>query len=354
MGFGKHLPEAEGRELLRRPGLCPMAAIIGARSRVAGRTGLCHAGEMKLDVSPSEWTLDRAAHRRADEPWLMRQLEHPDSRFLPFWQDHVLVRGDHRPQLADLRAEAAHPARALADSVVFLGTGHGGHAWFACDISGCGEDRLAEFQSDSAFREIGQVMTLLGGLAGPLIAYSRSMLHWHRRHRFCGACASATVVSQGGHLRTCTNPACRLEHFPRTDPVVIMLVTRVDPKTGAPVCLLARQKKWMPGLVSALAGFVEPGESVEDAVRREVFEESGLSIVSLHYQASQAWPFPASLMLGFRADAGDEPLAFDRHELEDARWFRRDEIDRFRSLGLRLPFRGTIARALIEAWRAEG
>ena len=308
---------------------------------------------MKLDVVCSEWTLDRAAHRRADETWLLRQLEHPESRFLPFWQDHILVRGESGPRLATLRGEPALMARTHADAIVFLGTGEGGQAWFACDVSGCSEDRLAEMQDGSAFRELGRVMTLLAGLEGPVIAYSRSILHWHRRHRFCGACGSGTVPGQGGHVRTCTNAACRLEHFPRTDPVVIMLVTRADPLTGAPVCLLARQQKWMPGLFSALAGFVEPGESAEDAVRREVQEESGLNVTKLQYQKSQPWPFPTSLMLGFRAGAGDEPLAFDRQELEDARWFRRDEIAEFRALGLRLPFRGTIARALIDGWLAE-
>jgi NAD+ diphosphatase len=308
---------------------------------------------MDFDVARSQWTLDRAAHRRADETWLMRQLEHPDSRFLPFWQDHILVSPDSQPQLAVLRGEPARVACALADAVVFLGTGEGGHAWFACDVSSCSEDRLTAFQAESAFRDLGRVMTLLAGLEGPMIAYSRAILHWHRRHRFCGACGSPTMPRQGGHVRTCTNPACRLEHFPRTDPVVIMLVKRFDPDSGAPVCLLARQKKWMPGLVSALAGFVEPGETVEEAVRREVLEETGLNVTGLRYQASQPWPFPTSLMLGFRADVGNEPLAFDREELEDARWFRRDEIARFRSLGLRLPFRGTIARALVEAWLAE-
>ncbi len=153
-------------------------------------------------------------------------------------------------------------------------------------------------------------------------------------------------------MRECDNPECRSQHFPRTDPVVIMLITRSDVEGGA--CLLARQKQWMPGLMSALAGFVEPGETVEDAVRREVREEVGLELDEVRYWTSQPWPFPYSLMLGFRADARNgDALAIDPAELETGRWFRRQEVIDIRAAGLRLPFRGTIARALIESWLAE-
>ena len=309
---------------------------------------------MDFALAHSGWTLDRAAHRRGDEAWLMRQLEHPGSRFVPLWREHILVDAGDRPRLATLHGEPGRAACALAEEVVFLGAGEGGQTWFACDLSCHNEDRLTTLLDGCAFRDLGRVMTLLAGSEAPVIAYARSIVHWHRRHRFCGACGSRTEAKQGGHLRVCTNAACLLQHFPRTDPAVIMLVTRVDPDSGTPVCLLARQKQWMPGLVSALAGFVEPGETLEDAVRREVLEEAGLRVDTVRYQASQPWPFPASLMLGFRADADDGPLAFDREELEDARWFRRDEVTQFRTFGLRLPFRGTIARALVESWLAEG
>ncbi len=195
------------------------------------------------------------------------------------------------------------------------------------------------------------MVTLLAADEAALLAYARSIIYWHRRHRFCGICGSPTTGSQGGHLRVCADPACAAQQFPRTDPVVLMLVTRS--LNGSSQCLLARQRHWMPGLVSALAGFVEPGETLEEAVRREVREETGLEIDAVQYCGSQPWPFPSSLMLGFRAEARNWPeLKVDGDELEDARWFHRDEVAAIRSLGLRLPFRGTIARALIEAWLA--
>ena len=187
-----------------------------------------------------------------------------------------------------------------------------------------------------------------------MLAYARAILHWHRRHRFCGACGSRTEANTAGICASApTRPACS-QHFPRTDPVVIMLVTRTDPESGR-FCLSARPAAAMDaGTGVTLAGFVEPGETLEEAVRREVLEESSLIVGAVRYKTSQPWPFPGSLMLGFRAEAGDGPLAVDHDELEDARWFRREDVARIRTLGLRLPFRGTIARALIEGWLAEG
>lgn len=325
-----------------------------ASGRVARQAVVCHRAEMDLACPRSSWTLDRASLRRADEAWILGQLENAESCFLPLWRDHIPVDAGERPQLVALRGLSGQAARALAEETVFLGTGEGGQAWFACDITSHDEERLAAALRDCVFRDLGRMMTLLAGSDGHVIAYARSILHWHRRHRFCGACGSRAEPRQGGHLRVCTNADCRLEQFPRIDPVVIMLVTRLDPDSGAPVCLLGRQKHWVPGLMSALAGFVEPGETLEDAVRREVREEAGLGVADVRYQMSQPWPFPTSLMLGFRAEADAGQLMCQDQELEEARWFRRDEVRQFRALGLRLPFRGTIARALVEGWLAEG
>jgi NAD+ diphosphatase len=309
---------------------------------------------MNVALAYTGCTLDRAAHRRSDELWLSTGLRDPSGILVPVWRERILVANGDRPRLATLAGEPAQTVRDLADEIVFLGTEEGDRPWFACDLSFHDEDRLTQLLDGCAFRDLGRVVTHLGAGEGAVVAYARSLLHWHRRHRFCGACGTKTASKHGGHLRICADPGCLSENFPRTDPVVIMLVTRVDPDSGAPMCLLARQKQWMPGLVSTLAGFVEPGETLEDAVRREVLEEAGLRVDVVRYQASQPWPFPASLMLGFRAEADDSPLAFDRDELEDAQWFRREDVARIRTLGLRLPFRGTIARALIDGWLAEG
>jgi NAD+ diphosphatase len=175
------------------------------------------------------------------------------------------------------------------------------------------------------------------------------MLFWHSRHRFCGLCASPTRSEEAGHMRRCTDPACHTMHFPRTDPAVIMLVTDGDR------ALLGRNKNFpLPGMYSTLAGFVEPGESLEGAVAREVREETAIEVAGVHYHSSQPWPFPANIMLGFYAEAATTEISVDYGELEDARWFERGWLlnhtddDEFR-----LPRRDSIARRMIEDWLAE-
>ena len=180
-----------------------------------------------------------------------------------------------------------------------------------------------------------------------LAAYAAALLGWHRKHRFCANCGNPTELREAGHVRHC--PVCGTDHHPRTDPVVIMLVIR-----GEDV-LLGRQAAWPPGRYSALAGFVEPGESLEEAVAREIQEESGVLIGEPRYVSSQPWPFPASLMLGFIAPwESGEPVVND-HELEDTRWFTRAEVRAAAESddgALKLPPRLAIARRLIEHWLA--
>ncbi|MEK7245828.1 MAG: NAD(+) diphosphatase, partial [Pseudomonadota bacterium] len=181
------------------------------------------------------------------------------------------------------------------------------------------------------------------------------LIHWHGASRFCGACGQPTTACDGGHTRRCTDTHCGRDHFPRTDPAVIMLLTRPAPE-GRPDqarCLLARQPHWPDGFYSALAGFVEPGEGLEAAVAREALEEVGLGLAAISYRASQPWPFPSSLMLGFRAEAADEEIRRDDKELADARWFTRAELKTLPSEDLRLSRPDSIARFLIEEWLAE-
>jgi NAD+ diphosphatase len=171
---------------------------------------------------------------------------------------------------------------------------------------------------------------------------------WHARHRFCGVCGAPTESVEAGHVRRCTSPACGASHFPRTDPAVIMLVHDGDR------ALLGRQKIWPPGMYSTLAGFVEPGESLEETVAREVFEESGIRVAEVRYHSSQPWPFPASLMIGFHAAAASREIRMDQSELEDCGWFSRAELRDFGRQGKALPRADSIARRLIEDWLAQG
>ncbi|KAA3628654.1 MAG: NAD(+) diphosphatase [Proteobacteria bacterium] len=196
------------------------------------------------------------------------------------------------------------------------------------------------------FFELRKATALLDPESASLLGYAMAMDHWHRNHRYCGVCGNPTEPSESGHMRTCTNRDCAQKHFPRTDPAVIVLV--VD---GEQSCLLGRKREWPDRRYSTIAGFVEPGETPEQAVIREVFEETGTTVRQPRYYQSQPWPFPGSLMLGFYATARRGEVHLFDNELQDARWFTREEIIDWVSTGrLRLPTRISIAYRLIESW----
>jgi len=184
---------------------------------------------------------------------------------------------------------------------------------------------------------------------GPL-GEAKSLLYWHRRHRFCAVCGQPTELKSGGWKRVC--PSCEAEHFPRTDPVAIMMAVKGDK------CVLGRQSRFPPGMYSCLAGFIEPGETIENAVRRELFEEAGVRTGAVRYLASQPWPFPGSMMIGCIAEALDDELVIDGEELEDARWFSRDEVISMlkgeHAQGLLAPQPIAIANAIMRAWALDG
>ncbi len=290
-------------------------------------------------------TLDRASGLRRDEGSLATLLREPASKLFPVWRSHSLVKDDAvvgvaHPEVADLLEEGESP--------IFLGL-RNGEACFACDVSHHELDMIPGLVSAGAFADIRQIGGQLGQADAALAAFARAMVHWHRTHRFCGRCGTASLPAEGGHVRRCTNPTCKYEVFPRTDPAVIMLVTAGDQ------CLLGRQAIWPPGMYSTLAGFVEPGETPEEAVAREVMEETGIEVTgSVRYHSSQPWPFPASLMIGFQAEAKRATPRIDTHELEAADCFTRAEIRAFADRGLSLPRQISIARRLIEDWLAEG
>lgn len=286
--------------------------------------------------------LDRVPDRRRDPGWLEERLHDARSRFIPVWRARSLVTSADPPSAVLI----SPPLRAPGGRVgpIFLGMA-GDSARFAIDLSDS-EDPLADLGVEGAvFEDLHKVGALLGRAEGALLAYARGMVHWHRRHIFCGRCGSETSSTEGGHVRRCSGDECAILHFPRTDPAIIVLVTSGE------ACLLGRQAAWPERVFSALAGFVEPGESLSEAVAREVKEETGVTVTEVTYHSSQPWPFPSSLMLGFTATALRSEPQVDENELQDARWFGREELrDQVASGRVRLPRPVSIARRLIEEW----
>jgi NAD+ diphosphatase len=285
-------------------------------------------------------SFDRAAKRRIDAAWLAQQRADPATRVLLMSKLELLITDGGEPPCAMLQtvAELGQP---LPEDTLFLGT-DGGCSLFAAD--------LGISPPGGSYVELRTVGATLSAREAGLCAYARGLAFWHARNRYCGVCGAPTQSQQGGHVRQCT--ACDVQQFPRSDPAVIVLVSHRD-RRGGERCLLGRSARFPPGLYSTLAGFVEPGESLEEAVRREVLEEAGLQLFAIQYRSSQPWPFPASLMLGFRARALSDRLAVDPDELVDAGWFTKAELRDPERRPVKLPNPDSIARHLIEEWLAE-
>ena len=294
--------------------------------------------------------VDRQGHLRRDDQWLAQRLADPATRILPVWRTHNLVIAGSTPSAAWLSVERAAVLLREGREVAFLGV-HESIAHFAIEVSHLDDPApVASLAEAATFADLRTVGPLLDRDQGGLLAYARGMMHWHARHRFCGVCGHPTVSLEAGHVRRCTNEACGAQHFPRTDPAVIMLV-----HDGSDRAVLGRQKIWPPGMHSVLAGFVEPGESLEDAVRREVAEEVGLVLAEVTYHSSQPWPFPSSIMLGFTARATTTDLTPATDEIETAAWYTRAELRASpENEVFRLPRRDSIARRLVEDWLAAG
>ena len=296
--------------------------------------------ETNFYVTP---TLDRVSLNRRDEAWLAHRMAEPESRLLLVWRGQNLILEAASPAAALLSLAEGGALLAEAREIALLGL-VGERALFAADLSHREEPPALP---GARFADLRSVGPLLAREEGGLLAYARGLMHWHQRHRFCGVCGSPTESREAGHMRRCTNPACVAEHHPRIDPAVIM---RVEHEGRI---LLGRQKQWPVGMHSVLAGFVEPGESLEDAVRREVAEEVALQLTEVNYHSSQPWPFPSSIMLGFTAIAEGDQFRVDEHELEMARWFTREELLASpEDETFRLPRRDSIARRLVDDWIA--
>ncbi len=291
--------------------------------------------------------LDRAANVRRDGAWLAAKRADPDTRFLAFWRLHALLVKAEPPRLAWLDFERAGVAAPDAP-MVFLGL-EGGDARFAIDVSVLDPPEPFAATANAQFVEVRAAAQLVTVPESGILAQARALLDWHRRHRFCAVCSHPTVIAEGGYMRICSNAACTAQHFPRTDPVVITVIVQGDR------CLLGRSARFPTQTYSALAGFMEPGESIEEAVRREVFEESGIHVGAVRYHSSQPWPFPASLMIGCFGEALSEAIAIDPVEIQDARWYSRDQVARALAgedpeTGLKLPQPLAIAHQLIRWW----
>ncbi|MFT8245571.1 NAD(+) diphosphatase [Roseomonas sp. BN140053] len=288
--------------------------------------------------------LDRVSNLRDDAEALAGFLRSPDALFAPVWHGRNLLRGaaENRPEAVFLSPDAAQAVRMAGGPWALLGLWDG-RPVFAVDCSAA-EDPLPLLpEGMGSLLDLRGLAGLLPAGEASILAHARGLMHWRTRHRFCGVCGHGCEPRSAGNAMACPN--CGAQHFPRTDPAVIMLVT-----DGAR-CLLGHSARFPAAtMYSTLAGFVEPGESLEEAVRREVLEESAIRVGEVRYHSSQPWPFPASIMLGFHAEALSEAITVDPNELRDARWFTRDEVRDPEAAGFSLPRVDSIARRLIEDW----
>lgn len=286
--------------------------------------------------------LDRAGGRRTDPEWLAAVTADPAARTVLLWHDSCLV--DHHGPVRVPLVDDGPGERVL------LGLDDGVPI-FATDLSAMAEAAALTVAGAVRAVDVRRLFPSLDAPTAALLAHARGLLHWHRNQRFCSTCGASTTSRDGGHARTCAGCARLL--FPRIEPAVIVLVEAPDPPRR---CLLARHRGAAEGAFSTLAGFVELGESLEDAVRRELAEEAGVRVGSVAYQASQAWPFPAGLMIGFRAVAESDALDVDGDELDDARWFTPDEVRRMlaehRAAGTHRT--DSIEQFLIDSWLSGG
>jgi NAD+ diphosphatase len=281
--------------------------------------------------------LERRAEAREEVHWLQAARADPRTRYLIGQRSAQLLKVDPEPALT-LLANDAPLVRAAADEELLLLGWFRGERLVLIDLP---PERSVQLPPGSRFAELRPLAPMLAADEAALLAYARALGIWRARQRHCGLCGSATVPSRAGHVLLCSNPACAQEFFPRLDPAMIVLVSDGER------ALLGRQASWPARRYSTIAGFVEPGESLEDTVVREVLEETGVLVSNVRYHSSQPWPFPASLMLGFFASAAPGSEVRVGGELEDARWFTRAQVTSEEVLA---PPTQSISWRLIEAW----
>ncbi len=287
--------------------------------------------------------LDRKVKHRKNQDWLQALQSAPSSRHLVYSSNRFLVRTGVRTAPHFLKGNDIDRLALTIKQTVYLGSRKSKH-YFATAIE---YPHTAQQMTEETleFIDLRKIGRSLKARNASLLSYAKAIFNWHDRHVFCGVCGCRTLPKQGGHVRQCSSDGCATTHFPRTDPAIIVAVCR------AGKCLFGRQKSWPPKRFSVIAGFVEPGESVEQAVAREVHEETNIDIRRMHYHSSQPWPFPGSIMLGFTATAASETIILNDGELQEAHWRSVDEvIDGLTNDEFRLPTPLSIAYRLIEDW----
>jgi len=294
--------------------------------------------------------LNRASDRRGDAAWLAEQLASSESLGLALWNGKPLAEKtkDGGVQIAYLPAKLAGELAGGNERLLFMGLWQE-TAIFAVDLEGSGDPAQGPLQGLGEFMDLRQIALRLPAADAGILATAKSMFEWRRRHQYCAVCGQPSEAREGGWKRQC--PACEAEHFPRTDPVVIMLAYHGDR------CMLGRQEIWPKGMFSALAGFLEPGESIEEACARELAEEAGLRTRNVRYHSTQPWPYPSSLMIGLIAEVEDDEGTPDQTELSEVRWFTRGEARRLIRGGIEgvfCPQPMAIAHQLLKAWAEEG
>jgi NAD+ diphosphatase len=290
--------------------------------------------------------LDRASERRPDEDWIAARLAADSTLALPMWNGAPLIEDDGKGgvRLAYLPPGLAHELCGGAERLLFLGLWKS-TAVFAVDLEGPADPAAAPLAGLGRFEDLRGLALRLSEAEAAIAATAKGVFEWRRRHRHCSVCGQPSVVADAGWKRIC--PACGAQHFPRTDPVAIMLAAHGER------CLLGRQAAWPKGMWSALAGFIEPGETIEEGCARELMEEAGLEAIGVRYHSTQPWPYPSSLMIGLIAEVAAGDAAPNDSELEAVRWFTRSEARDLLSgkiEGAFAPPRLAIAHQLIKAW----
>ena len=306
-----------------------------------------------LNLTYTTLSLRRDNMSRRPAEWLAEKMAAGVGVVPVLGSNNLIVTSD-QPRAQIFEGDQAHALLASSRQEILLGTDDH-RPVFAVSVDETQAAEIVAITGGAAeFVDLRQVGPFLPPADAHILAHARGMVYWHARHGFCGVCGAPTESKHSGHERKCINPDCGISHFPRTDPAIIVLVYRTDVPGGA--CLLGRHARWPFGMYSTLAGFVEPGETLEQAVSREVFEEAGIETTNVNYLASQPWPFPSSLMLGFHAEATSFDINIDDEELSDCRWFTRDDLHGMKEWldakddEFRLPRKDSISRWLIQQW----